>query len=241
MATENIQQLSVATRGPVIAPGEGTALIVRAGQVVRVRQAPGGAGQAGDLNFWNLTDPREHFWGARTAVHHGMHVTTGDQLHSTWPGERPIVTIVADTLAGRRSARGALHHDVVLGRCSQKYRRVRYGKEKETPGCQEILAVAIEPFGLRPDHVHDAFNVFTASGVDSDDRFFLDANTAGEADYLELRAEIDLLLAIAACPGSVLRVPHARGLEYEIRAQGGHEPRQDAASVDDPAAVERSP
>jgi hypothetical protein len=74
--------------------------------------------QEGDLNIWNLDDPRERFWGSRTALYHGAHVSVGDQLHSTWPGERAPMTIIEDTVGGRRSARGALHHDVVLGRCS---------------------------------------------------------------------------------------------------------------------------
>src|SRR5262249_29902238 len=149
--------------------GEGVAFVMHAGQILRVRQSAGSRGQAGDLNVWNLSDPREHFWGSRTALYHGAHVTTGDQLHSTWPGERPIMTLVEDTMAGRGSARGLLHNGVVLARCSQKSRGERYGKQMAPPGCQEILPAAIEPFGLGPEHVHDALNVFTASGLDSDD------------------------------------------------------------------------
>src|SRR6185369_18100153 len=100
-------------------------------------------GQVGDVNLWNLHDFREAFYGARTAGYHGMHVTAGDQLWSTPPGERPMVTLIADTVGRRRSPRGALQHDVLLGRCSRKIRLWRYGSD--TPGCQEILAAAIEP------------------------------------------------------------------------------------------------
>jgi uncharacterized protein YcgI (DUF1989 family) len=199
---------------PLIPFAEARALVVEAGQTLRVRQ-PKGGGQVGDFNAWNLHDPREHFWGSRTALYHGAHVTTGDQLHSTWPGERPMMTVVHDTIARRRSKRGALQHDVVMGRCSQKYRAHRYGKHQETPGCQEILAAAIEPFDLGPEHVHDALNLFMATGLDSDDRFFFDVSDADEGEVVELKADIDCLVAISACPGGCT-APHALGLEWEI-------------------------
>jgi hypothetical protein len=181
-----------------IAKGEGRAFTIRTGRVLRIGQAAGG-GQVGDLNAWNLDDPREAFHGARTAGYHGMHVTKGDQLWSTPPGERPMFAILEDTVGRRRSPRGALQHDVLLGRCSRKIRIWRYGSD--TPGCQELLAAAIEPFGLGPEHVHNAFNAFMYSGIDADDRPFFDPSDALETDFLDLRAEIDCLVAISACPG----------------------------------------
>jgi hypothetical protein len=209
-------------RTTAIPCAEARAFVVSAGQILRVQQPQGAVGvQEGDLNIWNLDDPRERFWGSRTALYHGAHVSVGDQLHSTWPGERALMTIIEDTVGGRRSARGALHHDVVLGRCSQRYRARRYGPEKDTPGCQELIADAIAPFQLGPEHVHDAFNVFAAIGIDADDKFFLDASEAHAGDFVDLRAEIDCLVAIACCPGSALRTPDVRGLEFEVHDEGG--------------------
>jgi uncharacterized protein YcgI (DUF1989 family) len=195
-----------------IPKGEGRAFAVRMGQIVRIGQGAGGA-QVGDLNAWNLDDSREAFHGARTAGYHGMHVTTGDQLWSTPPGERPMFTIVEDTVARRRSPRGALQHDVLLGRCSRKIRLWRYGSD--TPGCQEILAAAIEPYGLRPEHVHNAFNAFMYTGIDAEDRTFFEPSDALPTDYLDLRAEIDCLVAISACPGRSSG-PTATGLVCQI-------------------------
>lgn len=194
--------------------GEGRGFTVKAGQTLRVKQ-PENGGQVGDFNAWNLHDTRERFWGSRTALFHGMHVGTGDQLHSTWPGERPIFEIVEDTIGRRRSARGAYQHDVVCGRCSQSYRVARYGLD--TPGCQENLASAIAPFGLGPEHVHDAFNLFMYTGIDENDRFFLEVSDAAEGDYIDLRAEIDAIVAISSCPGKCT-AENARGLICEILA-----------------------
>jgi uncharacterized protein YcgI (DUF1989 family) len=165
------------------------------------------------MNVWNLNDPREHFWGSRTALFQTAHVTTGDWLYSTWPGERPIMTIVEDSIAGRRGERGTLQHDVIMGRCSEKLRVWRY--KKATPGCQELLALAIAPFDLGPEHVHDALNLFMATALGPDDRFFFEVSDAGEGEYVDLRAEIDCLVAISACPGACT-ASGSIGLEWKI-------------------------
>jgi uncharacterized protein YcgI (DUF1989 family) len=106
-----------------------------------------------------------------------------------------------------------LQHDVVMGRCSQKLREWRY--QQATPGCQEILAAAIEPFGLGPEHVHDPLNLFMATALGEDERFFFDASDAREGEFVDLRAEIDCLVAISACPGACTS-DSAVGLECEI-------------------------
>jgi len=211
MATKDIAR----TQDSFIPFAESRAFVVDAGRTVRVRQPAKGGGQVGDLNAWNLHDPREHFWGSRTALFQSAHVTAGDHLYSTWPGERPMMTVVEDSIARRRSERGGLQHDVVMGRCSQKLRAWRYGPEHATPGCQELLAAAIEPFGLGPDHVHDALNLFMATGLGTDDRFFFDASDARAGEFVDLRAEIDCLVAISACPGACT-APGSTGLEWEI-------------------------
>lgn len=209
MATQDTNQM----QETFIPFAEGRAFVVEAGKTLRVRQPQGGGGQVGDMNIWNRDDPREHFWGSRTALFGSAHVSTGDELWSTWPGERPIMTIVGDSIERRRSERGGLQHDVVMGRCSQKLREWRY--KKATPGCQEILAAAIEPFGLGPEHVHDALNLFMATALGEDDRFFFDTSDAAGGDYIDLRAEIDCLVAISCCPGACT-APGSTGLEWEI-------------------------
>ena len=66
-------------------------------------------------------------------------------------------------------------------------------------GCQENLAAAIAEFQLSPDHVHDPFNLFMKTGLDGDDRPFYEDPDARAGDYIELRAEIDCLVALTVC------------------------------------------
>lgn len=55
--------------------------------------------QVGDLNIWNLHNPRERFWAARTRQLHRSHVTVYDRLWSCLPYLRPLVTITGDSLS----------------------------------------------------------------------------------------------------------------------------------------------
>src|SRR5258708_27635280 len=74
----------------------GYAWPVRAGNVVRIVAVEGP--QVCDLNLWNLSNPRERFWAARTRQLQGAHVTTFDRLWSCLPYLRPMVPITTDTL-----------------------------------------------------------------------------------------------------------------------------------------------
>ena len=74
----------------------GRAWTVRAGQVCRIVAVDGP--QVGDFNCWNLHDPRERFWAARTRQLHAAHVSTYDRLWSCLPYLRPMLTITADTI-----------------------------------------------------------------------------------------------------------------------------------------------
>jgi hypothetical protein len=67
--------------------------------------------------------------------------------------------------------------------------------------CQTNLEQAIAPFGLAPQHVHDPLNLFMKTGVAPEDgRYWFAASDAVPGDYVELYAEIDLVVALSSCP-----------------------------------------
>lgn len=75
----------------------GRAWVVPQGHICRLTTPDGP--QVGDLNIWNLHNPRERFWAARTRQLHRSHVTTFDRLWSCLPYLRPLVTITGDSLS----------------------------------------------------------------------------------------------------------------------------------------------
>lgn len=194
----------------VVPPRSGKAFEARSGQVLRIGLPEGP--QVVDFIAFNRENVNEMFSSSVTRAAEGAHLTKGNRLLSMPPWERPMFTIVADTVRHRPSERAALSHDLLFGRCTRKIRIAKYGID--SPGCQENLAAAIMAFGLGQEHVHDPFNIFMKTGIDSGDKLFFVDPDANTGDYVELRSEMDCLVAISTCPGrSSGPVPHPVSIE----------------------------
>jgi uncharacterized protein YcgI (DUF1989 family) len=181
----------------IVPKATGKGFIVKKGQLLRISNPEGP--QVVDFDAFNADNSKEYLSSSVTRREEGIHVTTGSKLYAGPPLERHMFTIVADTVDHKPCPSGARSHDFVMGRCSQVRRRQRYGKD--TPGCQEILAAAIKPFGLTEDAVHDPFNIFMKTGVHSDGMTFWEHSDAVKGDYIDLVAEMNCIVAISACPG----------------------------------------
>src|SRR5271154_6196444 len=106
----------------------GTAFPCPAKSIIRI-SAPEGP-QVGDLNIWNLHNPRERFWASRTRQLQAAHVTVFDRLWSTLPYLRPIVTITADSLKDYGIDEfGGRIHDLLGTRCDPYVNRMLTGED----------------------------------------------------------------------------------------------------------------
>ena len=187
----------------VVGIRSGKAWPVKAGQICRLEILEGP--QVADFNCWNLNDPRERFWAARTRQLHRAHVTTYDRLWSTLPFLRPMATIIADTIEYGIDEDGGRCHDLLGTRCDPYVNKLLTGLELDNH-CHSNLTRAILPYRLTELDVHDVLNVFQVTGL-ADDRYFMKASPAKKGDYFEIFAEIDLLCAISTCPGGDLSIP----------------------------------
>jgi uncharacterized protein YcgI (DUF1989 family) len=81
--------------------------------------------------------------------------------------------------------------------------------------CHLNIKEAIAEFGLGEEYVHDTFNAFMRTGLDpKTHRFFTEPANARTSDYMDLRVEMDCLVAISACPG--FTAPDINDLIIEI-------------------------
>jgi uncharacterized protein YcgI (DUF1989 family) len=182
----------------IIAPSAGGAFAVDASQVLRITLLQGT--QICDLNAWNRHDPREAFWSGRTRAFENTHLTTLHRLWSTPPRMRPLATLIADTVRHRPLPGGSAGHDCLGARCTARMWELLAGL-KDHANCQTNLEHAIAPFGWAPEHVHDPLNLFMKTGVAPDDgRYYFAASDAVPGDYIELYAEIDLVVGLSSCP-----------------------------------------
>jgi uncharacterized protein YcgI (DUF1989 family) len=172
-------------------PGTGKALPVLRGQILRIEQV--GNGQCADFNAFNLHDYKEYFHTGRTRHLHGLFPAEGDMLWSAPPRERPMFTIVRDTVGT---------NDIQYPRCTGFLYEYQYGFEQHT-NCHDILAESIREFGLTPDDVHDSFNFWMHTGVDSQGRLYIKRMLAKPGDYVELIAHFDILAVPNVCGADI--------------------------------------
>ncbi|KAI3395699.1 hypothetical protein diail_997 [Diaporthe ilicicola] len=173
-----------------------------AGSIVRISTPEGP--QVGDLNIWNAHNPRERFWASRTKQLHASHVTTHDRLWSCLPYMRPLVTIIADSLAWYgEDEHGGRVHDLLGTRCDPYINTVLSGQTYDFH-CHSNLTRAVLPFGLNESDVHDVINLFQVTGLDEKGRYFMNPCPAEAGDHIEFLAEQDVLMALSTCPGGDL-------------------------------------
>lgn len=170
-----------------IPPQSGTALELRAGEILRVIDPLGE--QVSDIVAFSRADPREWLSSGRTLDYNStLRLTTGHVLYSN--RSSPMFTIGRDTVGT---------HDVLLAPCSQEMFELLHGVREPHPSCFSNLVGALAPFGIAPDAIPTAFNAFMNVVVAPDGRISVCPPRSRAGDYVELRAEIDLTVGVTAC------------------------------------------
>jgi uncharacterized protein len=177
------------TRNEVVPARGRTAFPMAKGQTLRIEDLEGQ--QAVDLICYNLDNLDEGFWAAHSAKLNGtIYLSAGHVLYSSLAN--PMMTIVEDTVGV---------NDVICGSCSYALDVVRYGAEKAQPGCMENFEAAIAPWGLRRKDIPMCFNIFLRYPVEETGAVSIDHPApSSPGDFMVLRAEMDLLVAISNCP-----------------------------------------
>jgi len=84
--------------------------------------------------------------------------------------------------------------------CSKDTFRILYGEKEGRPGCEGNLAAALAAYGIPVDRIPIAFNVFMHVAIDGDTGEFRVLPPLSKAqDFVRLRAEMPLVVAISAC------------------------------------------
>jgi len=209
-AARNTMEL---TDNVIVPPRDAQIFRVAAGNFFRIVSVDGP--QVGDLNLWSADDLSERFYSGKTRALHGTHLSTGDQMWSSFPHLRPMATITCDTLDWYGfDADGGGVHDVIGTRCDPYTNRLLSGQDYHYC-CHSNLtrALALEtglPLHRAEAHVHDVLNVFMCTGFTRDThQYFMKASPVRPGDFLEFFAEIDLLGALSTCPGGDCSAEHS--------------------------------
>jgi len=164
---------------------------VSKGQVLRIIDVEGN--QAVDTIFYNADDTAESYSVTDTLQHQGgIYLSTGSVLVSN--RGRPMLTIVADT-CGR--------HDTLGGACAAESNTVRYAIQKKfMHSCRDnyLLALAHADNGMGKRDLVPNVNFFMNVPVTPDGGLSFADGVSAPGKYVELRAEMDVLVLVSNCP-----------------------------------------
>ena len=171
-----------------IAPRSGTAFTLDKGERLSVID-PRGA-QVADLLAFVRGDLDEVISSGRTLDYASrIYLTTGDPIYSN--RSNVLLRIVADTV-GR--------HDFLLTPCSADPFRIIYGDAHPHRGCFGNLAAALAPYGVAPDRIPVACNVFMNVTVDGGTgELKVEPPLSRAGDHVTFEAECDLVIGLTAC------------------------------------------
>jgi uncharacterized protein len=175
------------TLDKIIPPKEYLGVELKKGQVLRIVDVEGK--QVPDIVCFNLKDPKEKLSCNNSRLIQKRWIfTTGHVLYSDEGNE--MLTIVGDTVG--------IHH-ASGGCCSEPANFRRYGM-RHTRNCRDNLTMAAAPLKVTQKDIPGAFCPFMKVIQYEDGRYEIEEPTSKPGDYIDLRADMDLFVAISNCP-----------------------------------------
>lgn len=202
----------------VILACSGRGFKVDKGQVFRIVQIDGP--QIGDVWFFNQHDTNEHFMGHTTFLHEGAYPQQFTQFWSCMPQVRPMATMLLEHSGQPKLPDNFHNHVVIGGHCTSKQWEMLSGI-KDHNSCHANAIDAVKPFGLgEAEIMHDNFMVFQPSFIQSDGSGDSVSSQSQPGDFVEFYADIDLIVAISACPVGDYAVPMTQADKVTTRPLG---------------------
>jgi len=135
-------------------------------------------------------------------------LTTGHVLYSN--RSRPMFTLLEDRV-GR--------HDFLLTPCSPETFQIIYGDHDPHPSCFMNLVTNLAPLGIAPDQIPTTFNVFMNVAVAPTGELTIGPPTSKAGDFLDLRAEMDLIVGVTACSAEMSNNYSFKPIDVEVYAE----------------------
>jgi uncharacterized protein len=163
--------------------------VVKKGQVVRIEDSYGQ--QAVDTLFYNAHDFSERYSSQDTMREQGAaYISTGTKVISN--EGRVMLTVTADS-CGR--------HDTSAGACSCESNTVRFGHyTKYLHACRDNFVIEVSKHGMSKRDVVPNINFFMNVPIEPSGEMTIVDGISAPGDYVELVAEMDVLLVISNCP-----------------------------------------
>jgi urea carboxylase-associated protein 1 len=145
--------------------------------------------QAVDFLVYDAADPINRYNAANTVkLNRSIYIASGAKLYSDL-GE-VLMTVAEDTVG---------HHDTLGGCCSTEVNHRRYGIAN-TASCRNNFIAALGEHGMGARDIAANINFFMNVPVRPDGSTEIVEGLSVPGDYVDLRAEKDVLVVISNCP-----------------------------------------
>jgi urea carboxylase-associated protein 1 len=163
--------------------------IVPRGQFLRIVDCAGQ--QAVDTLFYAAEDSAERYCAQETlAAQASAYIGAGTSILSN--RGRVMATILADTVGD---------HDTSAGACSCEANTVRFGHHtRYMHACRENFVVELAKYGMSKRDIVPNINFFMNVPVSPGGELAIVDGASKPGDYVELRADMDVLCVISNCP-----------------------------------------
>ena len=173
----------------VVVPARGSwSGVLKKGQMMRIVDLEGK--QAVDFLCYNAHNYEDRYAAADTMKinQRGIFLSTGTVLYSV--GLTPLFTIVADTCG---------KHDTIGGCCSAALNTFRYGVGYQH-NCRDNFLAELKKYGMGPKDIPANVNFFMYVPIGENGEIDMGPSISKPGDYVDLRADSDVLAVISNCP-----------------------------------------
>ena len=182
----------------------GVAFTLKKGQLLKVIDTLGG--QVSDLVIFNSDDIGEKISAGKTMdFEESLLITKGNYLWSN--RSRKMMKIIEDT-NGR--------NDILLAPCSPETFKIMYDHEGYHPSCFENLYTNLESYGIKPDDIPTAFNLFMNVQFDKNGALSVLPPTSESGDYILLEAQLDVIVGLTACSAEDSNSGTFKPIQFQI-------------------------
>jgi len=182
----------------------GAAFTLKKGNLLKVIDPQGE--QVSDMVLFNAEDTREKISSGKTLDFENTILIT--QGHHLWSNRsHKMMKIVEDT-NGR--------NDFLLAPCSAETFEILYNNPNYHPSCFENLYTNLSQFGIQPDDIPTAFNIFMNVQFAADGTLSVDPPKSKAGDYVLFEATMDLVVGLTACSAEQSNNYSFKPIQYEI-------------------------
>jgi uncharacterized protein YcgI (DUF1989 family) len=187
-----------------LAPQTGAAFTMQSGKIIRVIDVAGE--QVADLVCFARQNNEEYLSSGRSIDYNEkLYLSTGDILYSNL--SNPMLTIIRDPVG---------KHDFLFAPCSREMFRLTYNITDPHPNCLDNLSAALEPYGIPAARIPTAFNIFMNVVISDCGKLSVLPPLSKAGDFIEMRAEMDLIIGVSACSAGKCNNFHCTPIEVEV-------------------------